>query len=628
MRSGLDTSSSDRKLDLIQFLRALAITLVVLFHLDVLFPKGYLGVDIFFVISGFVITTSIQNEVWESNSFKVSKFIAKRVLRILPALSIMIIGSVILSFLTQTAIQPTGEQQVTAKTALSGLFFIANLTIPIFSSGYFGTLAHENSMTHLWSISIEFQFYLIFSILVWLLVKQRRHLKSFSIFSAVPVLFSFIYFITSAQEKVFFSLMARSWEFALGIFIALCFRVVSQLNILTTRRNRSFFILFGLFLIFVSQLEFLPLSSISSLMFALLGTTIIIFSSAGNSQRFLTSGYLGNFFVTTGNISYSLYLIHWPIFVMVLPLLPGNFYSKILLALVVYIFSFLSFKLIETRFLNRNIPTPKRLQKTFILFLCACVSAAGLGYGSKQNWGVDSFGLSNPFKPFTQDCTNLDLALPNCFFKNEDSEPLMMVVGDSQAGAGIEGFKKFGKLNGYSVLVISRNGGPFTDATCRSVDKCEDLMMDAIKEYNPKLLVVSNLWNLPLDQLYESSTLQETFIDPIQNWAESNSSRVIVMTPLPIVRNFGSYISLVNSEVLQEKYFQPIFVPSQNQISKLLLQHSTNSSTFRALDLNQIYCSSPGCLVIKNQKSIYRDKSHLSDAGALLLVPALQRATS
>ena len=127
----------------IQVLRSLAIFLVLLFHLKIVLPFGFLGVDIFFVISGFVITQSFLKELSKSGYFDPQRFFIRRTLRILPALAVMIIFSTILSYFLQTSLQPVGGQQVTAKGALGGLFFIDNLLIPRMSSGYFGIQVTE-----------------------------------------------------------------------------------------------------------------------------------------------------------------------------------------------------------------------------------------------------------------------------------------------------------------------------------------------------------------------------------------------------------------------------------------------------------------------------------------------------
>ena len=148
----------------IQYIRAVAVISVLLYHFELGFPKGYFGVDIFFVVSGFVITRSI---LLKNSEFKIKQtisFYASRVLRLFPAFAVMnffvLVGSIL--FLSPNI----GVQQQVIKSGFGSILGISNIVIPRFTGGYFETPSQLNPYLHTWSLSVEEQFYLVFPILM------------------------------------------------------------------------------------------------------------------------------------------------------------------------------------------------------------------------------------------------------------------------------------------------------------------------------------------------------------------------------------------------------------------------------------------------------------------------------
>lgn len=144
--------------DDVQGLRALAVLLVIAYHAGLPVPAGFAGVDVFFVISGFVITGLILRQV-DAGRFSLVMFYVRRIKRLLPALILLLVTVLALSFLLES---PLGPQQTTAKTAVAATMLVANVAILRTSGDYFDAAASTNPLLHVWSLSVEEQFYLGF----------------------------------------------------------------------------------------------------------------------------------------------------------------------------------------------------------------------------------------------------------------------------------------------------------------------------------------------------------------------------------------------------------------------------------------------------------------------------------
>ena len=159
----------------IQGLRAIAILLVVIYHTGIAFPGGYIGVDMFFVISGFVITQLLSREYARTGTLRLAEFYSRRIRRILPAVAFATIGTLLISVV---ALSPFGEQQQIAKTALSSSLFGANIYLAIQNS-YFALI--NNPFRHTWTLAVEEQFYLFFILMLAVLqyAFARRSVRFF-----------------------------------------------------------------------------------------------------------------------------------------------------------------------------------------------------------------------------------------------------------------------------------------------------------------------------------------------------------------------------------------------------------------------------------------------------------------
>lgn len=222
------SARQDSKRADIQGLRALAVVLVVVYHAKLPLPAGFAGVDIFFVISGFVITGQIER-LRRSRRFSFGSFYARRIRRLLPAMVVMLLGVLLLSFLFQS---PIGAQSNTANTALAAVLLFGNLDLLSSSGDYFAAGAVMNPLTHVWSLSVEEQFYLAFPLLLaltWKIARggARAQMACLGLLTAVSfavsIWFSFGDFRVHgypASDVAFYSSPTRAWEFGIGAMLA------------------------------------------------------------------------------------------------------------------------------------------------------------------------------------------------------------------------------------------------------------------------------------------------------------------------------------------------------------------------------------------------------------------------
>jgi len=287
-------------------LRAIAVLLVVLFHLDIpLFKGGFLGVDVFFVLSGYFISRNIIHDL-ENGLFGFIRFSQKRLKRLFPVLIVTILLTLLAGYFMLSAnlfVRLAESTQYAAFSASNFFFF--------FESGYFDTASKLKPLLHMWSLSVEEQFYLLWPLLLFVSFKYFKNIR----FIALSLLFvgSLIFaelFISEHPIAVFFMLPFRVFEFGFGYW------AISLEKRIKTYGNGLLEALFvsGLGLIIFSSCFFDDRTLMPGFisLWAIAGTTLVIV--AGNAR--FSKVLLGNIILEyIGKASYSIYLVHWPLIV-------------------------------------------------------------------------------------------------------------------------------------------------------------------------------------------------------------------------------------------------------------------------------------------------------------------------
>jgi peptidoglycan/LPS O-acetylase OafA/YrhL len=314
----------------VQVLRAAAVLLVVGYHAGLKIPSGFLGVDIFFVISGFVISRALLNELTNNHKINISSFYWKRYKRLMPNLTIMLLFVFIFSLIT---LSPLGPIQNVSITGIGSLFSLANVVIAYVTGSYFSPPASSNPLTHTWSLSVEEQFYFVLPLLIavtFLFVGKNIMKAKKTLFVSISVLTIFSLIVALYNAKLdplslksqlagYYSPLTRVWEFGFGILAAL-----SKSKIILKKYAHPL-ISISLFLVFGSTLmpsHFYDVPGLYTVI-PVIGTMGILLLR-GFDSTLLPKIFDNRFLLWIGDRSYSIYLWHWPFIVFARVLFPDN----------------------------------------------------------------------------------------------------------------------------------------------------------------------------------------------------------------------------------------------------------------------------------------------------------------
>jgi peptidoglycan/LPS O-acetylase OafA/YrhL len=286
--------------------RAIAVIAVIVHHFDKTWlPGGYLGVDVFFVISGFVITMSLLNRKAESVGSFLADFYARRMRRLMPALVTCVVATSIAIWFAD----PASRQSLS--TGLGALFGVSNILLANQDADYFSPSTELNAFTHTWSLGVEEQFYLVYPLMLWGLAKvgRKRDAKSMRrfivILSALMAVSGVIFVVTARSHPIFnyYHLPARFWELAAGALTFLAFR--------SQPFERAGPLPLGAAAL-IGFTFFLPLEQrVLATLLAVAATAVLLASTP--SSRVLNSALTYPPMRFLGRISYPLYLWHWSV---------------------------------------------------------------------------------------------------------------------------------------------------------------------------------------------------------------------------------------------------------------------------------------------------------------------------
>jgi peptidoglycan/LPS O-acetylase OafA/YrhL len=351
----------------IDFLRAIAVLSVACFHFNLFgVSGGFIGVDVFFVISGYLMTKIIL-DLQERDSFSIFVFAKKRITRLFPAYLTVIALSTIVAWVIYNPSQ-FRYFSLASTNSISG-------TSNIFywlESGYFDAKAIEKPLLHTWSLSLEFQFYLLWSILLIIIKKSQQNIRII-IYTVSIISFALSCItINYAQSAAFFLLPSRLWEFSIGGLVYLSSNVKIRGQIL---QELSF--LSGMLLI-LYPIFFYNSDTLFPAYYALpptIGTAIVLF--VGGDSR-VCGALCGKVVLFIGKISYSLYLVHWPFFVFLRQFYPTHIphsYRFLMLLFVIIISIFLHYAIEEPLRRGRAVfgISPLRLISVFTIALSSYI---------------------------------------------------------------------------------------------------------------------------------------------------------------------------------------------------------------------------------------------------------------
>ena len=650
-------------------LRALAVLPVIFFHAGFqAFSGGFVGVDIFFVISGYLITSIILTEK-SSGRFTLINFYERRARRILPALFVVMLACLPFAWLW---LLPDNLNDFSKSLILVSIFSSNFLFFN--QSGYFDTAVELKPLLHTWSLAVEEQYYLLFPIFISILwSKFWGRASGIILFVA---LISLIFSHWSAYNYPvanFYLLPTRIWELFIGALVALYLFNHNQ-NSLSERKISSVLGIVGLMLIVISIFTFdegTPFPSFYALI-PTIGTALIILFT---SQNELVGKWLGNkIFVGIGLISYSAYLWHQPLFAFArlrsfdAPT-TGLFLALSLLAIFL---AFLSWKYVEKPFRDKNKFSQKHI---FIYSLIGSLFFIGLGITGNINKGFDQRfsmppsisdeftgkgknpGMKNCFKNYKKDGSTTDF----CFLGDpEGKNSEFAVFGDSHAMVLLPAFDHIGKKIGKSIVHIGLGGCPslldvwvlkgnFKTGVCKNI---AERQLAYVKDHKITKVFLVSRWTTYTDGNYEGKKMFHLALDRDDSLNQATSRKafeqgldrtikaykdlgaevyVIAQVPQQLHNTKEIYYSIYDSNFagVQEsefirKYAVPIFKHTslQSYTRKLFASYDSKGD-IKLINLDSVFCDDARCSFGTLKQPYYIDADHLSSFGSNLTIPKI-----
>lgn len=355
----------------VQGLRGIAVFAVVVYHLGLFLPGGFLGVDVFFVISGFVIAQIVVNE-WDSRgTVQWGNFFARRAARLVPALAIVVAVTVAVVVLVFTS--PALQENALA-TGVAAVFGVSNVVIADLSGGYFGFAPSINPLVHTWSLSVEWQFYLFFPLIIILgEFAERRAIAAKEKVLLIGVItvstMSFLLSFGEANAPIlgqldlfgFYSPIPRFWEFGLGVLALLTLRAIGPIA-----RGKALWLSLGGLVLLVAALFIVgeddPTPGVTTLLPTVATALLIVAgTSSVTDQNFADRVLASRPLTWLGDVSYSLYLWHWPVLYFAKELgFPNDPQRMFFVVAISLLLSVLSYSLVEKKFRYRQQAAPRK----------------------------------------------------------------------------------------------------------------------------------------------------------------------------------------------------------------------------------------------------------------------------
>ena len=620
----------------IQSLRAVAVLAVIAFHISPkLFPSGYLGVDLFFVISGFVITPLIVRifHFERDEQFKFSavvnrliQFYKRRFLRLTPAVGVMfLIGIPILVVLGDFSLI-----ERLANQSIASLLLLGNFGAYKFAGDYFNP-GISNPFIHTWSLSVEEQFYVFFPILLLIfalipVVKNRSKTRTSLVLIAVGTISMFLFLNSNAlipfyskffavpQAFAFYSPITRLWQFALGGLISLHLSSTPSLKKLS--KVSKFVTLIGLFLVLF--ISFGYSQTIEIITISLFATAAITFQAMD-----LMPKKINNLLQWIGDRSYSIYLAHLPLIYLFLESPYSSNLSKLIRAvlyplvfLLIFICGDLMFRKIEERFrvspgAETKTGTHYKIGKiaTFFQIAPLALSLAVLLTTNQGFFGlVAHSSISQEGDTFQKYCVRETFVRQfPCRFDGPVTGKKILLLGDSHASQYAIDIWKLGIERGYEVYFGGDFGGEVDSRKTHEV----------VTSMHPNLIIVSKYWKV------QDGELRKGMKEDLKQF-NLHTKKIIIIGQNPIFKvsktrqQRGTLLTAIKNDKpnLGNRVERFKDLDTQALISGNAIREFSKEQNFEFLDPFPLYCSKISCRRWGPSGCLYIDNNHLSTLGA------------
>jgi len=601
----------------IQGLRALAAVLVLIFHARFI-PGGFIGVDIFFVISGFLITGLLLKEVNSAGRISLKAFYLRRSKRLLPASFLVLFVTALFAWL----VLPPISRGSIGRDLIGTTFYISNYLFAWWQNDYQNLNATPSPFIHYWSLAVEEQFYIFWPLFIVALAKFKSTRKFLNGFSAVTfVSFALGVWLTIvAPIWAFYSLPTRAWELSIGALIALS---------PVLRRKSRLLAIFGVVAIGASALWFSESTAFPGTyaLLPVLGTAALL-SSIGawpKPLRWLATNRLS---IWLGKISYPLYLWHWPVLVLPIALFNRDLSlaERLVALLVTVILAHLTTRFVEEPFRVKSFKPRQVLLSISIAMIFSLLLGFGIAQSTTSSILVDGkqvtlASIKARPTPYEDGChLNYHQSVsPRCEFGKLDSNKTVVLYGDSHAVQWFPALKKLADEKGFKLISLTKSACPSIDVVRESVgafkmSNCASWRKSSIERIataKPDLIILSSF---------------EHFVpqgDPrkVKQWWDAGSKRTY-QTLQPLAPKI---IYLLDTPLPKRNIPDCLASTSADKCLADSTLGLPQTAAFEIVDPTKWLCQLQ-CPGIVRGNVAYRDASHISVATSLELADSLWQA--
>jgi peptidoglycan/LPS O-acetylase OafA/YrhL len=620
-------------------LRAVAILPVLLYHANVWpFAGGYVGVDVFFVISGYLITGLILRE-HQGAGFSLADFYDRRIRRIMPALGVVLACSTLaaLVILLPDELVDFGE------SLASAALFCANILFWTRKAAYFAADAGDNPLLHIWSLAVEEQFYLLWPLLLVFLARRGRQLPWISVLAVASFVFA-LFYARSDPSGAFYLLPARAWQLLLGAFLAAGGYAVPR-NVVV--RNgiavAGFAAIAAAALIPGDKALYHPLNALG----AALGASAILYAAEGG-DTFVSTALATRLPVFIGTISYSLYLWHWPLLVFAKlalgrELAPSETAAILILA---FLASVASWKYVEQPARRRpQVFSPPRKAVRFAAAgsAAALVAAAVLSLSGGLVWRLpaDIRAISAEAHVVSGRWCPADSEPLGCVLGAPAATTAVMLWGDSHARALVPAIDDLARARDMRLLQITSAAcPPLLGLTLLNPDgvaypACDRQRRTALARIlgtpSIKLVVLAARWQIYIsDRIVPRAGAVPALGRSLGGLADTltrHGKSVLLIADVPVVpfkpdHCYGRDRIFARDPArcltIPADAARAAIAPAQAEVEQVAASHH-----IRFYDPKASLCDAHSCYVFSAGHVLYADTHHLSAAGARLALRGL-----
>ena len=599
-------------------LRAIAVLLVLNFHaFPDATPGGFVGVDVFFVISGFLITGIIMREL-EGGRFSLVGFYDRRIRRIFPALIVVLAATLALGWFWML---PDAFAQLGSDSFASAAF-LANIAL-LLQSGYFDIESARKPLLHLWSLGIEEQFYLCWPLLLMLAARLRLSAVAIVAVLGIASFLLNVALIGSKPVATFYLPFTRAFELLAGAALACGWTRLDQSAAASNRRGWIGVTLIAASVAILDNHRAFPGWWA---VFPVAGSVLLLSAPAAWVNRMVLATPA---MVRIGLISYPLYLWHWPLLVFgeMIKFRPLTLLERELILLASGLLAWATYRFVEIPF---RFGRPSRRKPLGLGVGMALVAAAGFavvwgrGFDSRLPPEIRAMASvpTESFKWRYHECL-LDLARETSFADacvERDRRPLLVIWGDSTAGALLPGLRKAQETRSFGIGQFTSNSCiPALGADIPSTPGCRamnDKVFSLVRQIKPDVVLLHGTWEKHLDNVAETVVALK----------QQTQARVIVLGGVP------SWRRGLPSEVLRYYILHRALIPERSPNASppvaydAVMRARLEPLGAEFISASEVFCNAQGCLTRIGDAAAditVSDQVHITEKGSIYLVGSI-----